>query len=249
MYLNLMGPLEVTEGGSTLTPTAAKPRQVLALLAASAGSMVSTEQLIDELWPEGPPRSAKTTMQTYVYHLRQVLSRSKEAARGRKILATCPAGYILTVPRENVDVFRFLQIMADGREALRRGDAFQASDLFRSALSLWRGSMLADVSAGPRLQGHVAFFEEQRIEALSLRIEIDLETGRHHEVIAELRSLTKTHHLHEWVHIRLMQALHRSGRRGEALDTYQKLRRLLGDELGLEPSVEAIQLQQEILVS
>ncbi|MGH4015642.1 MAG: AfsR/SARP family transcriptional regulator [Pseudonocardiaceae bacterium] len=249
MQFNLMGPLEVKGDGRTLTPTAAKPRQVLALLAINAGAMVSTEQLIDELWPEGPPTSAKTTVQTYVYHLRKILSRSKESSRGNDVLSTRPAGYVLTVPQDNIDVVRFQHLMADGTRTLRRGDASRASHLLREALSLWRGPMLVDVTAGPRLQGHVAFVEEQRIEALSLRIEIDLETGRHQEIIGELRWLTQTHHLNEWAHVRLMQALHRSGRRGEALDAYQKLRRLLGDELGLEPSVDAKQLQQLILAS
>lgn len=249
MQFNLMGSLEVKGDGRTLTPTAAKPRQVLAMLAINAESVVSAEQLMDELWPEGPPRSAKTTVQTYVYHLRKILSRSKEPLRGNNVLGTRPAGYVLTVPRDNVDVFRFKQLMAEGRNALHRGHASRASDLLREALSLWRGSMLADVTAGPRLQGYITFFEEQRIEVLSLRIEIDLQTGRHREIIGELRWLSQTHNLHEWVHLRLMEALYRSGRRGEALDAYQKLRGLLGEELGLEPSVDAKQLQQQILAS
>lgn len=249
MQFNLMGPLEVKGDGRTITPTAAKPRQVLAMLAINAGAMVSAEQLIDELWPEGPPKSAKTTVQTYVYHLRKILNRSKRSSPGNDVLGTRPAGYVLAVPKENVDIFRFQHLVAEGRDALHRGEASQASDHLREALSLWRGSMLGDVAAGPRLQGQVFFFEEQRIETLSLRIEIDLDTGRHQEIIGELRSLTQTHCLHEWMHIRLMQALHRSGRRGEALDAYQKLRGLLGDELGLEPSVDAKQLQQQILVS
>ncbi len=250
MQFNLMGSLEVTGDGRTLTPTAAKPRQVLAMLAINAGAMVSAEQLIDELWPEGPPKSAKTTVQTYVYHLRKILSQSKDSTQGNDVLSTRPAGYVLAVPQENVDIVRFERLVADGRSMLQRGDPSRASDLLREALSLWRGSMLADVAAGPRLQGSIVYFEEQRIEALSLRIKIDLETGRHQEIIGELRWLTQTHYtMHEWMHIRLMQALHRSGRRGEALDAYQKLRGLLGDELGLEPSVDAKQLQQQILVS
>jgi len=219
------------------------------MLAINAGSMVSADQLIDELWPAGPPKSSKTTVQTYVYHLRKSLAPSKECPQGGDILSTCPAGYRLAVPQDNVDVFRFERLMAGGRNALRRGDTSQASDLLREALSLWRGPMLADVAAGPRLQGYMDFFEERRIEALSLRIGIDLDAGRHQELVSELRWLTHTHNLHEWVHIRLMDALHRSGRRGEALDAYQKLHGLLGDELGLEPSVEAKELQLLILAS
>lgn len=247
MQFNLMGPLEVKRDGRIVTPTAAKPRQMLSMLAANAGVIVSAEQLIDDLWPEGPPKSAKTTVQTYVYHLRKTLNQSKESSWDDNVLVTRTAGYVLAVPEENVDVFRFQRLMTDARKSLHQGDAFRASDLLREALSLWRGSMISDVTAGPRLQGHIAFFEEKRIEALSLRIKIDLEAGRHKEIIGELRWLSQTYHLHEWVHIDLMQALHRSGRRGEALDAYQKLRLLLGEELGLEPSVDAKQLQQLIL--
>jgi DNA-binding SARP family transcriptional activator len=249
MQLDLMGTLEVLKDGRTLTPTAAKPRQVLAMLAVNAGALVSAEQLIDELWPEGPPSSAKTTVQTYIYHLRKLLGRSFASGGGKEVLVTRPAGYVLAVPRQNVDIFRFQRFVEDGRNALRRGDASRAADLLREALDLWRGPVLTDVTRGPRLEGHVAYLEELRMEALSLRIEADLETRRHREIVGELRLLVTTHRLHEWLYVRLMQALHRSGRRGEALDVYQQLRHLLEDELGLEPSLDAKQLQHQILAS
>lgn len=213
------------------------------MLAINAGTMVSAEQLIDELWPEEIPASAKTTVQTYVYHLRKI------HPNGKTILVTRPAGYILDVPRDLVDVFRFQSLMDQGRQALRHGDLTQAADLLRRALALWRGPMLADVACGPRLQGYATYFEELRLEALSLRTDADLATGRHQEIIGELRSLVQAHRLNECLHVRLMQALHRSGRRGEALDAYQQLRRLLGEELGLEPSADARQVQQQILAN
>ncbi|MGH3798868.1 MAG: AfsR/SARP family transcriptional regulator [Pseudonocardiaceae bacterium] len=249
MQVNLMGTLEVKEDGRTLTPTAAKPRQVLAMLAINASAMVSGDQLIDELWPDGPPASAKTTVQTYVYQLRKLLGCRFSSSRGKKVLVTCPAGYLLAVPRDDVDIFRFQRLMDDGRTALRRSDASRASDLLRDALALWRGPMLADVTRGPRLEGHSTYLEEQRMEALALRIDADLETRRHREIVGELRMLVTTHRLHEWLYVRLMQALHRSGRRSEALDVYQQLRRLLEDELGLQPGADAKRLQHQILAS
>jgi DNA-binding SARP family transcriptional activator len=249
MQVKLLGTLEVQKDGQILTPTAAKPRQVLAMLAVNASAMVSADQLIDELWPDGPPASAKTTVQTYVYQLRKLLSSRSASSQGKEVLVTCPAGYVLAVPRDNVDIFRFRRLMDDGRTALRRSDPSQAADLLRDALTLWRGSMLADITRGPRLEGHSTYLEEQRLEALSLRIEADLETRRYREIIGELRLLVTTHRLHEWMYVRLMQALHHSGRRGEALDVYQQLRRLLEDELGLEPGMDARQLQHQILAS
>lgn len=249
MEFKLLGTLEVQETGRSLTPTAAKPRQVLAVLAVNANTLVSAEQLIDELWPDGPPSSAKTTVQTYVYQLRKLLGRSFVSSQGKEVLATRPAGYVLAVPREHVDTFRFQRLMEDGRNALRRGDPSRAADLLRDALGLWRGPMLADVNRGPRLEGHCAYVEEQRMEALALRIEADLENRRHREIVGELRLLVTTYRLHEWLYVRLMQALHHSGRRGEALEVYQQLRRLLEEELGLEPSIDAKQLQHQILAS
>lgn len=249
MQFNLMGTLEVVEHGQNRTPTAAKPRQVLAMLAVNACTMVGAEQLIDELWPDGPPISAKTTVQTYVYQLRKLLGHSFEASPGKKVLVTRPAGYVLAVPHNDVDIFQFQHLMERGRNALRRGHPARAAELLRESLILWRGPMLADVFCGPRLEGHSVYLEEQRMEALSMRIEADLEAERHREIVGELRLLVNTHRLHEWLHVRLMQALHRSGRRGEALDVYQQLCRLLDDELGLEPSSDAKQLQHQILVS
>jgi DNA-binding SARP family transcriptional activator len=255
MQFNLMGTLEVLENGQILPLTAAKPRQVLAMLAVNANTMVSAEQLIDELWPDGPPTRAKTTVQTYVYQLRKLLGRSfasswgKEVSLGKEVLITRPAGYVLAVPRDNVDIFQFQHLMERGKNMLRQGDASRAADLLRDALALWRGPILADVTRGPRLEGHSVYLEEQRMEALAVRIEADLETKRHREIIGELRSLVNTHRLNEWLYVRLMQALHRSGRRSEALDVYRQLRRLLDDELGLEPPPEAKQLHYQILAN
>lgn len=249
MHVNLLGPLEVLEDGRILTPTAAKLRQVLAMLAVNASAMVSTEQLIDELWPNNPPTRAKATVQTYVYHLRKLFDCRFPSARGTEVLITRPAGYVLAVPRDNVDLFRFQDLMERGRNLLRRGDTSRAADFLRAALALWRGPILTDVTRSSRLEGYAIYLEEQRMETLALRIEADLDSRRHREIIGELRLLVTTHRLDEWLYIRLMQALHRSGRRSEALDVYQQLHRLLNHELGLEPPPDAQQLQHQILTN
>lgn len=252
--INLLGTLEVsyipevTAAKLPIGITAAKVRHVLAMLAVNANTMVSTEQLIDELWPYGPPSTVKTIVQTYVYQLRKLFCNSFKSSQGTKLLATRPGGYVLSVPRDNVDIFQFQHLMECGRNALRRGQAACAADLLRESLSLWRGPVFVDIPSGPSLNGLSVYLEEQRLEAVSLRIEADLANDRHREIVGELRSLVATHRLHEAFHVRLMQALHRSGRRGEALNAYRQLRRILDDELGLEPSPEAKKLQHEILV-
>jgi DNA-binding SARP family transcriptional activator len=252
--IGLLGPLEVSRT-SRITPgrsvqiSAAKLRQVLAMLAANANTTVSTDQLIDELWPNDPPSTVKTIVQTYVYQLRKLFGEASRSPNGTTLLTTRPGGYLLTVPRENVDIFRFQDLMGRGRAALRHGKPDDAAELLRESLELWRGIVLADVHMGPILQGLSVYLEEQRLEAVSARIEADLANNRHGELVGELRRLVTTHRLHESFHIRLMEALHRSGRRGEALTVYHPLRAILDQDLGLEPSFEARQLQHEILSS
>lgn len=253
--INLLGTFDVNHTlGATaarlpLRITAAKLRHVLAMLAVNANTMVSTEQLIDELWPYGPPSTVKTIVQTYVYQLRKLFCNNFKSSQGTSLLITRPGGYVLAVPRDNVDIFQFQYLMEGGRNALRRGQATCAADLLRESLNLWRGPVFVDIATGPCLHGLSVYLEEQRLEAVSLRIEADLENNRHREIVGELRSLVATHRLNEAFHVRLMQALHRSGRRGEALNAYRQLRHILDDELGLEPSPEAKKLQHEILVS
>jgi DNA-binding SARP family transcriptional activator len=254
VHINLLGKLEIVPMArasateSHLRITATKLRQVLVLLAANAGTTMRTDQLIDELWPAGPPQSVRTIVQTYIYQLRKLFVRSSQSPEARHLLATDPDGYMLSVPREHIDLFRFQNLIEDGRNALRENRYGCGAEMLRECLELWRGSMPADVTTGPRLRGLSAFLEEQRLEAISLRIDADLASHRHVEVIGELRSLVAIHPLHEVFHLRLMQALHGSGRRGEALGVYRDLRSTLNKELGLEPSSEVRKVHHEILV-
>jgi DNA-binding SARP family transcriptional activator len=254
--IGLLGTLDVnqaTAGGATsqrqVTITAAKPRQVLAMLAANANAMVNTDQLVDELWPGGPPGTVKTIVQTYIYTLRKLLSKAPQAPRNSNLLVTRPGGYMLTVPRGNVDIFRFEQLARHGKTALRDGQLTRSADLLHESLTLWRGPALADVPTGPYLNPLAVYLEEQRLEAVSVRVDAELANNRHREIIAELRRLVAAHQFHEPFYLRLMQALHRSGRRGEALTVYHQLRRVLDQDLGLEPSSEAQQIQHQILSS
>lgn len=242
--IKLLGAFEVSH---TPEIKATKLRQLLAMLAVNANVVVSTEQLIDELWPYGPPRSVKTIVQTYVYQLRKTFSRGFDPSRGVELLVTRPGGYVLEVPRTNIDVFQFLSLVESGRNTLHQGQAGRAADLLHQSLRLWRGPVFADVTSGLSLRGLSVFLEEQRLEALALCMEADLANDRHREIVGELRLLVSKHQLNESFHILLMRALHRSGRRGEALRAYSQLHRVLDEELGLEPSVEAKRAQREIL--
>ncbi|MEU6605321.1 transcriptional regulator [Streptomyces shenzhenensis] len=224
-------------------PTAPKPRQVISLLMLRHNTVVQASELVDELWPELPPPSAVTTLQTYIYKFRKLLLKQGLG----NLLQTQPGGYSLTIPPSSLDVSLFERQAEEGQKLLQRGESGAALACFEQALALWRGPALADVETGGRLFSYVTRLEELRFRILELRIEADLENGRHRELISELKALVLAHPLHEHLHGLLMLALHRSGRRHEALEVYQSLRQKMIDELGLEPGKELARLQHTLL--
>lgn len=245
MHFRILGPMWVANGGVEITPTAPKVRQVLAFLLVRSGKLVQVGELIDELWGEEPPNSAMTTLQTYIYKLRKdVLEHCPSAELHTRI-----SGYLLDVPAELGDLLRFERLAQEGRAALDEGDAAAASALLSEALTVWRGPALADVSVGDILSAHVTRLEEERLRVLEQRITADLELGRHQQLVSELKMLVSEQPLNERFHGHLMVALDRSGRRYEALEVYQGLRRMLVDELGMEPSATVQRLHLTLLNS
>ncbi|MFD9412753.1 BTAD domain-containing putative transcriptional regulator [Streptomyces sp. NPDC059989] len=257
MDIDVLGALTVRENGISITPTAPKPRQVLALLALHADQVVPVSALIEELWAGEPPRSARTTLQTYVLQLRALIATALERGAGegeqvrtaKDILVTLPGGYLLNSGGGTLDVREFDRLAGTGYRAMDAGDFPGAARLLREALALWSGPAFADVQGGVQLDMETRRLEETRLCALDQRIEADLRLGRHRELLAELTVLAARYRTHENLHGQFMLALHRSGRRGEALDVYQRLRGTLVRELGLEPSVALRRLQRSILMA
>lgn len=243
MDFRMLGPLEILHGKRNVVPTAPKPRQVIALLLMRRNTLVQTSELIDELWESAPPASAMTTLQTYIYKLRKILT----VRNSEEILFTKPGGYTLAIPDICTDLHRFEVEAEEGKSLLKNGDPAGAAEVLQRSLTLWRGSALVDVVPGGLLSSYVTRLEELRERTLDLRIEADLQLGRHQELISELKSLVLSRPLHENVHASLMIALHRSGRRHEALEVYQVLRRSMIDNLGLEPGQELRALHQALL--
>ncbi|WP_406424658.1 AfsR/SARP family transcriptional regulator [Streptomyces sp. NBC_00873] len=261
MQIDVLGILDVRENGASIAPTAPKPRQVLALLALHADQVVPVSALIDELWAGRPPRSARTTLQTYVLQLRDLITlalekdtRAAEPAspprrRAKDVLVTSPGGYMLVSGGGTSDVREFERLAGVGYRAMDAGDFQGASRLLGEALALWTGSAFADVQTGAQLEMEAKRLEESRLCALDQRIEADLRLGRHRELLPKLTVLTSRYPTHENLHAQFMLALHRSGRRGEALDVYHRLRSTLVRDLGLEPSARLRRLQQSILTA
>src|SRR4051794_23508045 len=236
MELRVLGPFDAQDGGTPLALGSPKARALLARLVIDANRAVSTSQLVDDLWGDDVPETARKMIQVYVSHLRKVLPAD--------VLVTRPPGYLLELPPESIDLIRFMRLRDEGRAALGADDARTAAARFRDALELWRGPALAEFSE-PFARTEAAHLDELRVTCLEDRIASDLELGSHPDVVGELETLVAEHPLRETLHRHLILALYRSGRQAEALAAYERFRRSLDDELGLEPSraLKALQLR------
>ena len=254
MDIDVLGTLDVREQGVSVTPTAPKPRQLLALLALQADRVVPVDTLIEELWGAEPPRSARATLQTYILHLRELIAAALKTGgtdrrAARDVLATVPGGYLLKRGEGTVDLLEFERLAGEGYRAMDAEDYPTAARRLGEALALWTGSALSDVPAGPHLTAQVKRLEENRLCALDQRIDAELRLGRHRELLAELTVLVSRYPHHESLCAQYMLALYRSGRRSDALNAYQRLRTTLVGTLGLEPSPALGKLQRSIMVS
>ncbi|HYN93815.1 MAG TPA: AfsR/SARP family transcriptional regulator [Pilimelia sp.] len=243
----LLGPLEVVKDGRDHAPTAPKVAQLLAMLLLRPGRLVTTEAIIQELWTATPPRSARSTVQTYVYQLRRCIDQNGLAPDAEAMLATRSSGYTMRVDPDQIDVFEFQRRCRVGRVALTQRRYAEAAQLFNSALSLWSDAPLATVSCGAVLTGYAVDLEEQRRNTQHLRIEAEIAGGLHRELVGELRSMVSSNPLDEGLHGQLMRVLAHSGRRLEAMATYRQLRNRLAADLGVEPCGDLQVLHHELL--
>jgi DNA-binding SARP family transcriptional activator len=243
--VQVLGTFSAFMGTRVITPNAAKQRQVLALLALSSGRTVPVPTLMEELWGDRPPRTAAATLQTYVFHLRARLAADISRKRvASEILRTTHSGYQLVC---RTDVEEFQRLARLGREAAEAGDPRAVSELLGRALGLWRGPALADVQQGRILETDAAALEEMRLGVLERRIQADLSLNRHADLLGELTLLTARHPMNENFWGLLMAALYGAGHVARALGAFQRLRLVLNDELGVDPSPRLRRLQQAIL--
>jgi len=242
MRFQVLGPLRVWDGSMWSMIGASQQRLVLAVLLTEAGRVVSTDRLIDEIWGDQPPRAATTTVQRYVMRLRRLLGSGPVPA-----ILTRDRGYELVIDDGDLDAAVFERLVDAGRRNLAAGELETAVTQLAEGLALWRGAVLADVPAAPTVVAQATRLDEVRLGALEDRLGAQLDLGRHAEIVDELRRLVDEHPLRERLRAQHMLALYRCGRRAEALDAYQRARRVLVDELGLEPGPELASLEQAIL--
>jgi DNA-binding SARP family transcriptional activator/class 3 adenylate cyclase/tetratricopeptide (TPR) repeat protein len=244
----ILGPLEVLDKrGLPLPLGGAKQRALLAVLLLQAGEAVSADRLIDELWGEDPPKSARSVLQVYVANLRKLLEPARPSGAPSTVLVRRPPGYLLDPGPHAFDLSRFERLVGASRTALTASGPQSAVAALRQALSLWRGPAAGDVVLLGRSHGAVTELEERRLAALEDRIELDLALGRHRDLVGELESLVVAHPLRERLRGQQMVALYRCGRQAEALDAYRQTREMMAEELGIDPSRPLQELERAIL--
>jgi DNA-binding SARP family transcriptional activator/WD40 repeat protein len=241
MRFGILGPLEVTaDGGGAVVPSGVKARALLATLLLNANEPVTAERLAVALWGDDAPAGSIKTVQVHVSRLRKALGDGA-------VIETTQAGYCLRVLPGELDVERFDELVDGGRRALADDDPQRAVALLREALGLWRGPALSDLANESFAVSEIRRLEERRLTASELAIESDLAAGRHREVIGEIEGLVAAHPLRERLHAQRMLALYRCGRQAEALEAFRGARRLLVDEVGVEPGAELRGLHESIL--
>ncbi|MEV7541056.1 BTAD domain-containing putative transcriptional regulator [Streptomyces sp. NPDC089915] len=238
----ILGPLSVIGAAGPVRVPPGRQEVILAALLLEADRVVSTDYLVDLIWEDEPPDTARTQVQICVSRLRKLFTKAGVAAA----ITTRPPGYVLKTEGELVDAVLFARRVADARIAARQGRLGASAELLRQAGELWEGACLNGIPS-ETLRGKALQLDEERMTATETRIELELELGRHHQLVAEVQTLVRQEPLRERLRGQLMLALYRSGRQAEALETYRVGRELLVEELGLEPGSELRGLEAAIL--
>lgn len=242
VHFRVLGAVEILNGDQSVSLKASRQQTVLAMLLLEANRVVAIDQLIDALWGDDPPTTARSQVQICVSALRRVLA----DIGAPDLIATRAPGYLIRIPQDQLDMLMFERMVTEASVDARAGHLEEATAALRQALALWSGPALAGVS-GRSVQGKAARLEEIRLGAYEDCTGWELQLGRHHELISELTDGVSQYPLRERLLGQLMVALYRSGRQAEALEIYRNARKELIDQLGIEPGEELRRLESAIL--
>ena len=247
LQVRLLGSVSVLDGtGGVVDLGSPKQRAVLAILALEVGRVVTRDHLIDLLWNTDPPASAVATVQAYVSNLRRVLEPDRAPRAPATVLVSEGAGYLLDLPREQVDAHLF-ESEVQTAMAVSGADPAGAARILQGALARWHGPALADFVYEPFASAHVHRLEELRMVATEARLEAEVTAGAGPEIVPELEALLALHPLRERLYGLLMTVLYRAGRQADALRVYRCCEARLAEELGISPGPDLRALEDAIL--
>jgi basic membrane lipoprotein Med (substrate-binding protein (PBP1-ABC) superfamily)/DNA-binding SARP family transcriptional activator len=246
MEYRILGPFEVLNDGRPVEIGARQQRALLTLLLLNLNSVVSTERILEQIWPTDPTGKERT-LWVYISKLRAALEPGRQAHSRSSVLVTKDHGYMLRADRSDLDTHRFEELAARGN-ALLVDDPEQAADVLRQALALWRGTALEDFEYDEFAQAATARLEELRLVAIEDRIEADTRSRRHRDVLGELEQLVRDHPYRERLVGLQMVALYGAGRQADALRAFERYRLMILEELGLEPSPELRRIEEQVLL-
>lgn len=244
MRYQLLGSLQVETDKGPIELGPPKQRSVLAVLLLNANEIVPTDRIIDLVWGESPPRTAGHSVQIYISDLRKALA---NGSRG-EVIETRPPGYVLKVPADSIDAFRFQRLVREGVSAVRSGDVAGGRTKLETALDVWTASPLVDFAYEDFAQGHIRSLEELRSDALEALGAIHLDEGDPQRARELARQAIEADPLREEPRRLMMLALYRSGRQAEALRHFGGYETAVAEELGIEPSPGLRDLEERILL-
>lgn len=242
MGLNILGPLELHGCGGVLHVGGPREQIVLATLALRANRVVSSEQLVDAVWEDSPPSTARGQIQGCVSHLRKPFA----AAGLPDAIRRQASGYVLNISEDDLDSSRFARMVAAAQSQAAMRQPAEAAQTLHDALALWRGAALQGIQSETVRRG-AAVLDDNRLGVIEERLRLDLELGRHDEIIGELRGLVADHPLRERLHGLLALSMYRSGRQADSLEALRVARSTLADEVGIDPGQELQDLERAIL--
>ncbi|MEV7118620.1 AfsR/SARP family transcriptional regulator [Kitasatospora griseola] len=246
LRFQVLGPVQAWRGDAPLALGSPQQQAVLVALLLSEGRPVTTDDLVDGIWGDRTPPQAVAALRTYISRLRSVLEPNRAVRKPSEVLVSVSDGYALRIPSESVDLAQFEQQVTAAANARVEGGFRSAHDTLVAALDLWRGRPLPGVP-GPYAEAQRSRLTERRLAIAEERCAMALEIGLHADVVAELNSLSAAHPLRERLRELLMLALYRSGRQAESLGVYADTRKLLIEELGVEPGTGLAAMHARIL--
>jgi SARP family transcriptional regulator, regulator of embCAB operon len=241
----VLGPLEMTGGGTRVSLGSRKQRAVLAMLVINRNRVVSSEALIDAVWEQRARLDVRASLHSYVSNLRGLLNNA--GVDGRTVLAAAPPGYRLSVPDIDCDIGRFVGEKAAGTRAAAAGQFELASRHLSAAVSEWRGRVLEDLPDFEFVVSFDAALTEDKVNVHTAWAEAEIACGRGNAVIGELEGLTADHPYREPLWAQLISAYYIAERQSDALDAYRRLKTALAEDLGIEPGPTIQALHERIL--